>query len=467
MNSVLLRWLLVAHLTGGTALAAVPGEDPGPEQASESEPNDAAASGVSPADRIVMNVEDAILRAILEDILERSPAVAAARAKARAASARIAQAGALPDPTAGVTAYLMTPETRVGPQRLMATLSQKLPWFGKLALREQAAALAAAAAEAEVESVRLDVLTEARRLYYEIGFLDALARVTQTDLETLRHYEELARARYEAGVGLQQGVIKLQAEITRDETKLMKIAESRAAMVAALNALRDAREDAEIPEVRLPPQPEVELEREGLRRRSLEHHPTLAAADAQIARASTGIDLAREDYKPDFTFALNYGLVGDRDDPAGRANPPPDDGQDVLGLQAMVNVPIWRRKLEAGVVEASEERGMQEERKRLAVTRLDRSITELASRIPLLWSQLRLFEDVLSIQAEESLNSAEAAYSAGSMNALDLLDAERILLEVRVSTQRTLADYAIRLAELEATVAGPLRQQDRVKEQRQ
>jgi outer membrane protein TolC len=467
MSSVLVRWLLVAHLIGGAALASGQNEDPGSVQAPEALPGGETAPGAGPADRIVRSVKDPNLRAILEDVLERNPAVAAARAKARAATARIAQAGALPDPNAGLTAYLMTPETRVGPQRLMAMLSQRLPWFGKLALREKAAALAAAAAEAEVEAVRLEVLTEGRRTYYEIGFLDALTRVTQTDLETLRHYEELARSRYEAGVGLQQGVIKLQAEITRDETKLMKIAENRAAMVAALNALRETRQDGEIPEVSLRPQREVELEDEALRRRSLEHHPTLAAADAEIARASTGVDLARREYKPDLTVALNYGVVGDRDDPAGRASPPPDNGQDVLGLQATVNVPIWRSKLEAGVVEATEERRRQEERRRLAVTRLDRSLIELTSRIPLLLGQLGLFEDVLSIQAEESLNSAESAYSSGSINALDLLDAERVLLEVRVGTARTLADYAIRLAELEATVAGPVPQEDRVKEPRQ
>lgn len=468
MNSVLMRWLLVAQILGGPALAWTwESDDSAAPRASESSAGSEAAAAVLPADRIVAGVEDPSLRAILGDILQRSPAVASARAASAASAARVAQAGAWPDPMAGVTGYLLTPETRVGPQRLMAMLSQKFPWFGKLALREKAATLAAAAAEANVEAVRLDVVTEGRRLYYEIGFLDSLARVTRADLETIRHYEELARARYEAGVGLQQGVIKLQAEITRDETKLLKIAADRAGRAAALNTLRDAPAGTGIAEVSAHRQPEVTLEGEDLSRRLREDHPTLVAADAQVARAATGIDLARKDYKPDFTVALNYGRVGRRDDPAGIANPPPDNGQDVLGLQATVNIPLWRGKLEAGVVEASEEQRRQEELRRVALTRLEHSLDELSSRIPLLWSQLRLFEDVLTIQAEESLSSAEAAYSAGSMNALDLLDAERVLLEVRVSTERTRADYAIRLAELEATVAGPLPREDGEQEQSQ
>ena len=74
------------------------------------------------------------------------------------------------------------------------------------------------------------------------------------------------------------------------------------------------------------------------------------------------------------------------------------------------------------------------------------------SRLPRTWEQLRLFEDVLHVQAEQSLRSAEAGYTSGILNALDLLDAERLLLEVRTATERVRADYAIALARLEGAV---------------
>jgi outer membrane protein TolC len=67
-----------------------------------------------------------------------------------------------------------------------------------------------------------------------------------------------------------------------------------------------------------------------------------------------------------------------------------------------------------------------------------------------------LLEDVLAIQAAESLRSAESAYGAGTLNALDLLDAERVLLEVRIASARARADYAIAVAQLEGTVAEPV-----------
>ena len=39
-----------------------------------------------------------------------------------------------------LTQYIRSPETRVGPQTTMLSLSQKLPWFGKLNAKEKIAA---------------------------------------------------------------------------------------------------------------------------------------------------------------------------------------------------------------------------------------------------------------------------------------------------------------------------------------
>ena len=94
--------------------------------------------------------------------------------------------------------------------------------------------------------------------------------------------------------------------------------------------------------------------------------------------------------------------------------------------------------------------------KQLVVTRIDRGLSEFSQRIELSWKQLRLFEDVLLIQAEQSLLSAEAGYSTGSQSALDLLDAERVLLDVRTGTERNRANYAIAIAQLEGAVGEPL-----------
>jgi len=401
-------------------------------------------------------VDDPALGDLVREALERNPAVAAAAARARAARQQAPQVRALPEPVLGATAYLAPPETRVGPQRLMAALTQRLPWFGKLGLREQAADQQAEALESELEARRLELVTEVRSLYHEIGFLDAYRSVLEADRDTLVHYEELARARYASGIGLEQGVVKIQAEITKDETRLLDVEARRAALAAALNSLLDRPQETPVPAAGTAPPSGSAPPLEILRARALEARPELARADAEIRRANTMIELARKEYKPDLTLGVSYTAVGERRDPAGLLQPPPDNGSDVFGLNVSFNLPVRRRRLAAGVEEAAERRLDAVERRREAVTAIDRALGDLAERVRLTSEQTRLFERVLLVQAEQSLQSAEAGYAAGTSNALDLLDAERVLLDVRTGTERARADHAIALARLEGAVGDPL-----------
>lgn len=416
----------------------------------------AVAPPALPARRLAASLP-APLADLARDVLERNPDLARARREAVAAELRAPQVRSLPDPMATLTPFLVSPETRVGPQQLAAAVSQRLPWFGKLALREQAALYAAAAAHAEAEARAVALVTETRRLAYDLAFLAAQEAAVRADRVTLEHYEELARARYSSGVGLEQAVVKIQAEITKDDNRLLDIATRRAALLASLNALRDREPDASVPPVALPAEPAVpELGHERLAELALGSRPETARARARIAEAETMVELAKKSYFPDVTVGLSYTLVGRRDDAAGRAMPPEGDGDDVVGLTAGFNLPVWRRRLAAGVEEATQRELAAREGLRGVAAEIGRALGDLVHRIPLTAEQHALFVDVLTVQAEEALRSAETAYGAGALGALDLLDAERVLLEVRVGAARTLADLAIAVARLEGAVALPL-----------
>jgi cobalt-zinc-cadmium efflux system outer membrane protein len=438
-------------------LAAVPATGQAlPQKSADHRPGPTAPSSSFASGRILESIEEPALRELVNEVLERSPGVAAAEARARAAQQRAPQVKALPDPVASLTAFLETPETRTGPQRLSAGIFQGLPWFGKLALKEQAALYAAAALEAEVEARRLTLVTEARRLYYELSFLNRYQEITEEFRTHLLQHEEISRARYATGVGLGQGVVKLQAEITRVENELLDIETRRVALIAQLNALRDRAASAPLPQRLLPRAEEIRLDLDALLEMALRLRPELNAADARISRADTLIRLAEKGYRPDFKVGLTYTVVDPRDDTPGRLQPPQGNGDDIFGIQGGITLPIWRKKLAAGVQEALELKTAADEAKRDVVTAIEASIGDLTQRVPLSWRQLRLVEDLLIVQAEEALESAQAGYVAGTLNALDLLDAEHVLFGAYTAVARAKTDYLVGITKLEGALGGPL-----------
>ena len=413
------------------------------------------------ADEITASIADTKLRLLLTEVLDRNPRLARLEAEAAAVEQRSPQVKALPDPTATLTWFVMSPQTRVGPQRAAVSLMQRLPWFGTLKIDEQASLWDAVASRARLEAARIEIVTEARTDYHELQFLDIESRVVKEDRATLEHYAELALARYASGVGLDQAVIKIQAEITRTETRLLNIAERRSGVVARLNALRDRPQTTPVvvdaPDHGLPPTPDLEE----LRLRAMANRPEITEADARVEAAADRIEASKKAYSPDLVVGLNYGFVERRSDQAGRLNPPEDNGQDILGLTGGVSVPIWGSSLEAGVEEGVQKRLAAEEGRREVTAAIDGKLGDLVHRIPLLIEQVKLYGKILFVQAEQSLRSAESAYAAGTVNALDLLDAERVLLQVRIAEARVRTDLDVATARLEGVVAGPLNETHR------
>lgn len=431
------------------AVHSAPQQQDGP---TEPRLDDSTIAPVSGADALAASIQAVELRQLVHEVLQRNPEIARARHLAAAADSRVPQVSALPDPVAALSLFVLPVETRAGAQRVSASIQQTLPWFGKLALRQQAALYDAAAARSQIERLRLDALTEARTLAHELAFLDAYESVMLSERSTLVRYENVAQGRYAAGTGLQQGIVRIQAQISRIDVRLLEIGERRWNLKADLNRLRDR--PADTPLGTLPSQAldEIDLKPADLRTWARSHRPEVLAAQASLEGASTRLALAEKNLRPDITVGLSYTAVERRDDAAARLSPPDDNGDDILALTGSLRLPVRRQKLQAGIDEARARRWAAEEEKRSVLAGIERDLGDLTSRIPLLFQHLGLLESVLQKQAREALRSAEIAYSTGKLNAIDLLDTEVVLFEVQLAIARTQADVAIARAKLERAV---------------
>jgi len=86
---------------------------------------------------------------------------------------------------------------------------------------------------------------------------------------------------------------------------------------------------------------------------------------------------------------------------------------------------------------------------------VETSIRAIGFRIQTLDEQITLFERTLLPQGEQALRSTEAAYSTGTIGVLDLLDSERVLLEIRLGMAQLSSEYMKSLAEMERATGSP------------
>jgi outer membrane protein TolC len=392
---------------------------------------------------------DAALTGYIEQAIERNPALSESVAKYRAALQRIPQVTSLPDPMFDIRNDIRSPETRVGPQMMMLSISQQFPWFGKLDERGKVAAKEADAVREMYDVRKAEIVRQVKLAYFDVAFVDRAIRIRAEESELLDHFATLAEARYSQGVGLQQAVVKLQAEITRVRSEMEDLKRQRVDAEAALNALLDRPPTTPVPPVALhrPTSPLVDLE--SLFAKGRDNRPELKVQFAEIEMNEKRIHAARKEYWPDFTVGAGYVNVAPRQDMPGRMNPPPDNGKDIYNFMVGINIPIRRRKRDAAVMEATEDFLAAREGYRGSTINIEASIRAIAFRLRTITEQMSLYEKVLLPQTEQALSSTEAAYSTGSLGVLELLDSERMLLDVRLGLAQFESDQWKTMAEME------------------
>jgi len=393
--------------------------------------------------------------AALADYLEyaalANPGLEAAFYRWRAAVERIPQARALPEPQFTYRYYIREVETRVGPQRQAFGLRQTVPWPAKLQHRAGEAAEAARAARARYEAARDRLFYRVKQAYCEYYYLKRAIDLVRQNRDLVRYLEGVARRRYAAAAAGHPDVIRAQVELGKLDDRLRTLEALRQPTASGLNAALGRPTLKPLPWPTRIPHERLAADDEALLAWLREHNPELAAYRHRIAQAERGVRLAEQNYYPDATVGIQHIQTDEALLPGVR-----DSGKDPVIAMFSVTLPVWYEKYDAALREA---------RARHWETMHSRAEREnvLAAEVRMVLYHVRdaarkidLYGDTLVPKARQSLKATEAAYRAGEANFVDLVDAERVLLEFQLAHQRALADHAIRLAKLRMLVGRPL-----------
>jgi len=397
------------------------------------------------ADQTILTLQSAADLAVQDN-----PDLAQIQARARAMAAIPSQEGALPDPQISFNAMNLPVDTFNLQQEDMAQLgvgiSQSIPFPGKLALREQAAAFEAEAASQDVTELRWRLLSEVKKTWWLIFYLDRALQIVDSNYTLLKQFVEIARTKYEVGEGLQQDVLLAQLELSKllDQQLMLKASRSNAA--ASLNALLDKPANEM---VRLPDKVELQLptlKQENLLYQQAEASRAILEGNRQgINAAESRLNLAKKGYLPDFTVEASYGA---------RANTPSGiQRSDMLSMNLGINVPIFAAQKQAKAIDQRTSELMQQ---RYALqdewNKVRSEITQGYNDYRRAKDQVVLFETGIVPQARQTVASMLAGYQVNKVDFLNLVRSQITLFEYETQYWKAFTEAQQALAQTSQAV---------------
>jgi cobalt-zinc-cadmium efflux system outer membrane protein len=389
---------------------------------------------------------DPILSQLLDEALQRSPLLAAARQHWLAQTKVPIQAATLPDPQ--IAFQNLAVGNPIPGNDLQSNnfayfgygVSQDIPYPGKLRLRAAVAQKDAEAAREIYQAQQRAVVEQVRETYFNLVYLRrtlGLLRQTYGEFQRVSHITE---AQYQVGMAQQQDVLKAQLEMTsilnEEETTREGSEQGQADLKAVLGREQDS---ADIQTSDIKPST-FTLNDQQLRSLAITASPVLKQAEALEAKSQESLKLAREDYIPDFSISYMYQKTGTRF---------PDYYMATLG----VKIPLyWWRKQTPAVEQAALEKASSHDQTyaaRLSVTSLVQNqwiAIQTTDRV------MRIYSNGLIPQAEATLKSALATYRVGKVDFQTLLTAEVDVLRLKQQYYRTVTEHEIAIAKIRQVV---------------
>jgi outer membrane protein TolC len=411
---------------------------------------------VSPSDEVINPAsggtyfEAATNLISLDECLQRAlashPRLSAARARAQAARFRIPQATALPDPMVETMFWPIAAnaqQTAAGRMTSALDISQEIPLREKRATQGAIAAREFDMACAEVRQAEREIIESVRLAYYELWSAVRAIEIVNDNREAAAELVKAAEARYRAG-GPQQDVIR--AELAREELnlQLLELAGQKGMAQAELAALIQFEEASLLePEAALPVA-DLPMDLEHLRAQAEAGNPELQNLAIQIRRDQQNERLACLQQYPDFKVGFQYGMMT-----TGGAISPVADGLDDISFSVGMTLPIWRKKIRAGICEAASQRASSVqlfEAEQLSIGgRLRRLIAETRA----LEQQRELLSEKVLPRTEQALQVATAEYAVGKSTFEQVIEIYSSLLTARLDLVRTDASLHGKHAEIQ------------------
>ena len=396
------------------------------------------------------STEPISLDILLKEAKEHNPEILAAKKRWEAAKARVPQAKSLDNPAVGLTFEKIPRGTiklnRTMPEDRMLSISQMLPFFGKLPLKGKIAVVESQMAASEYKDKELEIADEVKNAYYDLFMNYKEIELNEESLKLLESIARIAEAKYIVGETTQEEVFKINLEIADLSNKITNLKEEQLAKKTRINTLLNREPETPLGNPALQEELTFNSDINSLYKLTLENQPELLVFSYAIEKNKYAKSLAKRSFFPDLMASIvqrgiTSGTIGPWD------------------LMLSFTLPFWfwtkqRYEVKEAIANLEEAEAAYQAMKNKALSQTK----DLVTKIEIAKNRINLYKANSIPILENSLQSSLAALRSGRVELMALLDTERMLIEAKMNYYNALVEYNMNLADLERTTGVELRE---------
>lgn len=375
---------------------------------------------------IVCEAEEKItLDQVIKQAKENNPEIKMLQEKYLATKQKIAIVKTLDYPLVGF-------ETSGAEQ--MYSVSQMLPFPGKLSLKGEVAQNESKIAMQELNSKIIEVVAMVKKIYWDYWLIDKIIEIYHENIDLMKRFLNIANTRYIVGKTTQIDVLKANTEVAKMENMLVMLEQQKISIQAELNRLLNRFSQAPLGKPEQHKHKEIEYTYEELEDIVLKNSPEIKAKEFLYQRNVSFLGLSKIEWYPDIMSGIKI------------------DNMFNKTFMVQIAIPLYYKK-QSSIVEMSK-REKEMAAWELQTTKINtlKKLKDLYSKYESYKKSLQIYETSILPLAQQTLEITEAGYRAGKNNFLDLLDSQKRYLEYNIDYYKFIVEKQKVLADLEQIV---------------
>ncbi|MDY7038105.1 MAG: TolC family protein, partial [Thermodesulfobacteriota bacterium] len=380
--------------------------------------------------------KEVIMGDLLSYAFQKNPGIQAAQEKWRVKVEQHRITTSYPDPQLMATYFPDPIETRLGPQDWNVNLSQMIPFPGKLSTAGDVVEADAKIARLNLDKTIRDVMVSIRESFYELYYIRKAKSVAHEQIKLLDHLRKAAETAYARDRATFMDVVKAQSQSGQLRYDLMLLNDLEQTESTRLNSLLNRMPDAPIGRLQDPVFPVMTINLEKIYRLAEENQEELRMADLHVEKADAQKDLAFFENLPNFKVGLSYSSIGDPDVPM----PPRNAGDDAVGVQFGITIPLWFNKNKGRMGRARAELRAARAAKSVQVNETRAKIRAMYFRLENARRIMTLYKEDLLPQAAKAMETAETWFQEGESSFSDFVETQSVWYNFQLALARAQAD---------------------------